>query len=100
MTTENSNSPDLFSGPGHDRGVGRMAADTKTPTKFYTAIYRVRLGAAEVGQTEQLRGSADITTQLWDRRTHKNEAIGTFRSHKAAEQAIIAEWQRRNGGAA
>jgi hypothetical protein len=64
--------------------------------KHYTAIYRVRHGGIEIGQTEQLKGSADITAQLWDRRTHTNEAIGVFRSHKEAEKAIVKEWQRRN----
>jgi DNA-binding IclR family transcriptional regulator len=64
----------------------------------WTAIYRVRHDGHEIGQTEQAKGSADVTAQLWDRRTHTNEAIGVFASHKEAEKAIVKEWQRRHAG--
>lgn len=68
-------------------------AETTTRSKHWTAVYRVRHGCQEIGQTEQAKGSAGVTAQLWDRRTHTNEAIGTFPSHKAAEVAIVKEWQ-------
>jgi hypothetical protein len=74
--------------------------DTTTRSKHWTAVYRVCHAGLDVGQTEQAKGSADVTAQLLDRRTHTNEAIGVFPSHKAAETAIVKEWQRRNASAA
>jgi hypothetical protein len=69
-------------------------------SKYYTAIYRVRHDGHEIGQTMQAKGSTSVTAQLLDRRLHKGEEIGTFASHKAAERAVIDEWQRRNAPAA
>jgi hypothetical protein len=81
-----------------------MTSDTETEHEsgrtFYTAVYRVRHEGREIGQTEQLKGSADVTGMLWDKREQANVSVGVFKSHKAAAEAVVKEWERRNSPAA
>jgi hypothetical protein len=68
-------------------------------SKYWTAIYRVRHDGQEIGQTEQTKGSTEVTAQILDPRHHRNEAIGTFPSHNAAETAIVKAWKQREAAA-
>lgn len=64
--------------------------------RFYTAIYRVRHGGQEIGQTEQIKGELQVEAQLLDRRAHVNQSLGHCPTHEAAAKTIIKEWERRN----
>lgn len=61
----------------------------------WTAIYCVRFAGEEIGYTKQAKGSTAVVAQILNRRLCRGEEIGTFPNHKAAEQAIVDEWQRR-----
>lgn len=45
-----------------------------------------RLGGQAIGQTEEAKGSTEVTTQFLDPRHHRTETIGTLSSHKRAPQ--------------
>jgi hypothetical protein len=60
---------------------------------LYTAIYHVRHAGHEIGQTEQLQGSAEVTALLLDTKARRNVAVGTFASHEAAAEAVIKAWK-------
>jgi hypothetical protein len=73
-------------------------AEHESSRTYWTAIYRVRHDGIEIGQTEQLKDSAEVTAQLLDRRGCRNIEIGTFKSHKAAADAAVKAWQEGNAG--
>jgi hypothetical protein len=82
-----------------------MSDTEESGRRRWHAIYRVRIDGVEIGQTEQRfdaeteKPAAEVIAQLLDRLHCKNIEIGTFATHKQAEQAVIKAWQERNAPA-